>query len=199
MGAALSDTRSQKEISEGFRRGERWAFDAVARKYFAYLVNFIANLLHDRDRAVELAQEAFFLACRAHARLDPKRDVSPWLFQIARNLAYKEYNKRQVQHYVSLEEVMDDSHVEPEADNADPRQESVKQELQQRVDRAIRRLKPKYRDVLILRMMQGLPGERAAEMLKIPLATVNTRLHRALKHLRYYAQQEGIQEDEVFS
>ena len=59
-------------------------------------------------------------------------------------------------------------------------------------------MKPKYRDVVILRMIQALPGERVAEMLNLPLATVNTRLHRALKRLRQLARQEGIHEEEVF-
>ncbi len=199
MGVTLSKSQQKLDISEGFRRGERWAFDAVAREYFAYLVNFITNLLRDRDRAVELAQEAFFLACRSHKRLDPKRDVAPWLFQIARNLAYKEYSRRQKNTAVSLNYTMETTHIEPEAETINPREQFTNGELQTRLDRAIQRLKPKYRDVLILRMMQGLPGETVSEMLKIPIPTVNTRLHRALKHLRTYAQQEGIREDEVFS
>lgn len=189
----------EREICEGFRRGERWAFEAVAREYFAYLVNFIANLLRDRDRAVDLAQEAFYLACRAHAQLDPARGVGPWLFQIARNLAYKEYGRRKNRNDVSLDEAMEATNLEPESPYADPRRESVDVETQVRLERAIARLKPKYRDVLILRMMQSLPGERVSELLQIPLSTVNTRMHRALRQLRRYAQQEGIQEDEVFS
>ncbi len=197
MGVELSQSQRQREISEGFHRGERWAFDAVAREYFAYIVNFITTLLRDRDRALELAQEAFFLACRAHQKLDPKRDVAPWMFQIARNLAYKEYNKRQNQLNISLDDTMEDSFFEPETKEHNPRQESSNRELQSRINRAILRLKPRYRDILILRMMQGVPGDKVAEMLKIPSATVNTRLHRALKHLRKYARQEGIMDDEV--
>jgi len=97
------------EISAGFSRGERWAFEAAARNYFAPVVNFTANLIHDRDRAVDLSQEAFFLACRAHGKVDPGRPLGPWLFQIARNLAYKDFNKRKKQMNVSLDKILEDT------------------------------------------------------------------------------------------
>lgn len=198
-GSAGPIDNREYELSEGFQRGERWAFEAVARDYFAYLVNFITQLLHDRDRAMDLAQESFFLACRAHKQLDPKKGLSPWLFQIARNLAYKEFNRRKKMPSESLDEKMDDTGYEIPDTVMDPRQESMNQETWQRVHQAIDRIKPKYRDVLILRVIMGVPSEQVSRMLKLPVATVNTHTHRALKELRRLCQQEGIREDEVFS
>ncbi len=187
------------DVRVGFHRGERWAFDAVAREHFAYIANFIAHLLSDRDRALDLAQEAFFLACRSHQRYDPSRKLAPWLFQIARNLAYKEMNKRSKQTIVSLDETIEETGNFPVSNMDSPTDESVKKETAQRLQRAIKRLKPEYQDVVILRIVQGLPSERVANMLDIPIATVNTRTHRALQSLRKFARHEGIREEEVFS
>ncbi len=188
----------QKEINEGFHRGERWAYDAAARQHFAHIVNFINHLLRDHDRASELAQEAFFLACRAHKKFDPKRKLMPWLFQIARNLAYKELNQRKKHDIVSLEQIMEESYVELKTREMNPRQELVRLETMERIHRAIDRLKPKQKDILILRIIQGLPSETVADLLNIPISTVNTRTHRALKQLRRLSGQEGLKESEVF-
>ncbi len=185
-------------VAAGFQRGERWAFDAAARDYFTPLVNFITHLLHDRDRALELAQEAFFLACRAHHKVDPDRPLAPWLYQIARNVAYKDYNKRKKSPEVSLDGIMENSEWTPSSSDSSPRRETVRKEIWEKIDCAIKRMKPKYRDILILRVIQGLPSERVSEMLGIPVSTVNTQTHRAIQILRRMARQEGLKENELF-
>jgi RNA polymerase sigma-70 factor, ECF subfamily len=187
------------EISQGFQGGERWAFEEVAQEYFAYLVNFISQLLNDRDRALELAQEAFFLACRAHKQLNPKKGVTPWLFQIARNLAYKEFAKRKKQINTSLDEVMETNSIDMASEDRNPRDESELKEIWERVHLALKKVKPKYRDIIILRIMMGLPSEEVSGILNIPVPTVNTHTHRALKDLRRFCKQDGLREDEVFS
>lgn len=178
-----SDFQSDLDVSAGFRRGERWAFEAAAKRYFAPITNFVANLLHDRDRAVDLTQEAFFLACRAHEKVDPNRSLGPWLFQIARNLAYKDHNKRKKEMSVSLDSKMEENEAILTINDPSPRKESFHREIQERIQRAMDRLNPKYRDILTLRMVQGLPSEKVAELLSLPVVTVNTRIHRALKTL----------------
>jgi len=187
----------QQEIGEGFQRGERWAFEAAARLYFSPVVQFVSHLLNDREKAVDLAQEAFFLACRAHRKFDASLAFLPWLYQIARNLAYKEYNRCKKEPEVSWEKSEEYTSTAEETDGGDPREAAMEQEVMERIQRAASRLKPKYRDVLILRMMQGLPGEQVSEMLNIPIATVNTRLFRALEHLRRYTKQESLSESEL--
>ena len=192
------ETHQEREISAGFQRGERWAFEAAAREYFAHLLNFVAQLLGDRDRALELTQEAFFLACRAHKQVDALRPLGPWLFQIARNLAYKEFARRKKQPTAALDDEMVENDLKQLSSEDNPRVERTKGETMERVNRALNRLKPKYRDLLTLRLMQGMPSEKVAELMKIPVPTVNTRIHRALKQLRRFARLEGIREDEVF-
>ncbi|NPU98619.1 MAG: sigma-70 family RNA polymerase sigma factor [Candidatus Omnitrophica bacterium] len=191
--------QSELEISAGFHRGERWAFDAAARAYFTPLTHFVTHLLRDRDRAVDLTQEAFFLACRAHQKVDPNRPLGPWLYQIARNLAYKEYNRRIKRSAVPLEEMTDDTGYSVSDETASPRGDLMEKEALERIHRAMNRLKPKYRDILTLRLIQGLPSETISNLLRIPVSTVNTQTHRALKILRRYAHQEGLQEEELFS
>ncbi|MBI1390674.1 MAG: sigma-70 family RNA polymerase sigma factor [bacterium] len=193
-------TEREREIAQGFQRGESWAFEAAAREYFQNMVHFVTHLIHDRERAVDLTQEAFYLACRAHYQVDPARSMAPWLFQIARNIAYKDHNRRKKRAEVSIEPEKDgDSPMEFADLTADPRNQTTENEALNRIHALIDRLKPKYKDVLILRVIEGLSGEETSKLLRIPVATVNTRSHRALQELRRLARLEGLREDELFS
>jgi RNA polymerase sigma-70 factor (ECF subfamily) len=193
------ETGQSIDIREGFSRGERWAFEMAAREHFAAMVNYVGHLLHDREAAVELVQEAFFLACRSHHRYNPKRPLAPWLFRIARNIAYKEHNRRRKNPMIAMDDVTTDNQTyDPPAKAPSPRSQFADRETRDRLNRALNRLKPTYRDVIILRMIQGLPSETVAHLLVAPIATVNTRLYRALEQLRKYCRQEGIREEEIF-
>ncbi len=194
-----SDQQYEKEIGAGFKRGERWAFEAAAKLYFAPMVHFVSHLLRDRDKAIDLVQEAFLLACRAHHKFDGSRSLLPWLCQIARNLAYKEFHRRKKRPHVSWEDEMRNNHPTAPEDTTNPRLQMVDKEIRSKVHRAMDRIKPVYRDVLIMRMMQGLSSDTVAKMLDIPVSTVNTRTFRALEQLRRFVRMEGLSEEELFS
>lgn len=164
------------------------------------MVHFVAHLLHDRDRAIDLVQEAFYLACRAHDQVDPRRPLVPWLFQIARNLAYKEHNRRKRQPEVSIDDTEEPSATpRPASGLPSPRATTADREVMDRIQDVVDRIKPKYRDVLILRLIEGLPSKEVSQFLGLPVATVNTRTHRALALLRRGAKRKGIRESELFS
>lgn len=190
-----------RDISLGFQRGEAWAFDAAARAHFQTMVHFVTHLIHDRDKAVDLVQEAFFLACRAHHQVDPRRPLGPWLFQIARNIAYKEHNRRKRRPEVSIEDQQTDAGApfDPPSNSPDPRQDNTDREIMGRINALVDKIKPKYRDVLIMRVIEGMASEEVSKLLRIPVPTVNTRTHRALRELRRLARSEGIREEEWFT
>lgn len=196
-----TDRIRELEIARGFQHGESWAFEAAARAYFKPMVHFVCHLTHHQEeRAVDLVQEAFYLACRAHKNVDPHRSLAPWLFQIVRNLAYKEHDRLKKRREISLDNPTPDSEPhEPASHHPDPRKHYEEVELQERMNRVIDRIKPKYRDVLILRVIEGLRSEHVSKLLNIPVATVNTRTHRALQQFRKKAASEGIHEKELLS
>lgn len=197
----VTSTEQETRIQEGFQRGERWAFEAAARLHFESMVNYVWSLLRDRDKALELVQESFFLACRSHERYDASRPLAPWLFRIARNMAYKEHNRRKRNPVMAMDDVYpgEEATFDPPSQEDSPHDDTVNRDLMARIQKAIDSLKPAYRDVLILRMMQGMPSEQVSKSLDIPVPTVNTRLYRALEQLRRICRQQGIREEELFS
>jgi RNA polymerase sigma-70 factor (ECF subfamily) len=182
------------QVTSAFRRGEVWAFRRAAEEFFGPITNFLAHLVGSVDTAQDLAQEAFFAAFRSHKSFREDAPLAPWIFRIARNLAYQELNRRRKQRKTSLDELIEKESGEPPAEDSSPHEESVEKEMKERINLALARLKPGFRDAVILRLVQGYSGQETAALLGIPLATVNTRVHRGIRELRKTLRREGIDE-----
>lgn len=196
LAVVTSDDLTQ--VASAFRRGEIWAFRRAAEEFFGPMANFLAHLVGSVDTAQDLAQEAFFAAFRSHQTFREGAPLAPWIFRIARNLAYQEL-KRRGKHpsKASLEELTERDGYEPLSETPSPHDRLAEHQLEERLNRALARLKPDFRDAVILRLVQGYSGQEAAALLGIPLATVNTRVHRGIRQLRKSLRREGIDESDL--
>jgi RNA polymerase sigma-70 factor, ECF subfamily len=132
-------------------------------------------LVRDSDRADEFVQEALV---RGVARIDqfqPGTDLRAWLFTILHNLVVSSF--RRDKHRALLAERQG-----PPEQATLPRQEDWT-ELRQ-VETAMKRLDPRYRDLLLLASVTGASYEELARELSIPIGTVRSRLNRARSHLK---------------
>ncbi len=130
----------------------------------AYLVT------HDAAAAEDIAQEAFLAAIRALDRFDRRRPFGPWLHRIAVNRAIDWARARKLRAEVELRDA-GSSLAAPDVPNDD-------------TFRALRRLSPDHRAVIVMRyLLEMTPGE-IAEALVLPRGTVNSRLRRGLDAMR---------------
>lgn len=187
------------QVASAFRRGDVWAFRRAAEEFFGPITNFLAHLVGSADAAEDLAQEAFFAAFRSHRTFREGAPLAPWIFRIARNLAYQELSRQSKHHKASLSELAEKDGYEPLSEAPSPHEKSAERDLKKRINRALARLKPDFRDAVILRLVQGYSGQEAAALLGIPLATVNTRVHRGIRQLRKALRREGIDENALLS
>ena len=74
--------------------GDERAFTRLVTQYQPRLVNFVTRMIQDRDRAEDLAQEAFLRVYRHLHRFDQSRKFSTWVYTIAANLARNELRNR---------------------------------------------------------------------------------------------------------
>ena len=191
----VEQTDELTQVASAFRRGEIWAFRRAAEELFGPIANFLAHLVGSVDTAQDLAQEAFFAAFRSHRTFREGAPLAPWIFRIARNLAYQELNRRGRHPRASLDEMVERDGFEPLSEGPTPHDSSVEMDLRERISRALDRLKPDFRDAVILRMVQGYSGQETATLLGVPLATVNTRVYRGIRQLRKALRREGVDEN----
>jgi RNA polymerase sigma-70 factor, ECF subfamily len=176
------------QLQEWIRKakaGDVAAFQHIYELYARKVLNFVYRLVRSPEEAEELTQETFVTVYRKFGTLQDDTRFEPWLFRIARNLCYQRYRNRGPA-TVSVDEIGDDGR--PLAEVADtrrtPEQSLRSVELEAVVERVIAELPEKYREVLVLAVVQQLEYQQIAEIVGRSLASVKTDIHRARLEVR---------------
>ena len=138
----------------------------------------------DRARAEDVVQETLLRAWRNHRALDESHgSVRAWLFKVARNIVIDEWRTKRSQHEVPVAEV-------PEAGGDADRTDQLL--LSWVVAEALTRLSVEHRTVPLECYYRGLPVAEAARRLEVPVGTVKSRTHYALRALRLALEEMGV-------
>lgn len=166
-------------------------FDELVATYESKLFNTVYRILGDYDEAADVTQEAFISAYRGFGRFRGDAKVYTWLYQIAVNHCRNRLRKRaRTAHVESLdqERETDGDGQAPKLEIADltlaPETVLQSQELRERILCAVQSLPADYREVVVLREIQGLTYNEIAEATQQSLDNVKTRLSRARAMLR---------------
>ncbi len=174
---------SDEELMEEIVRGSEEAFAALVRRYQGRVVNVVARLINDRDRAQEIAQETFLRVFIHRERYRPSGKFSTWLYTIAVNLGKNEIRRRvRARGSVSLDKLLEatgDSGAFIADAGPGPERIYQRESTRKRVSRAVAQLPGKFREVIVLRDIQQLSYEEIGEVLQIPGGTVRSRINRA--------------------
>ena len=157
--------------------GDPAAFRRLVERTADRLFRIAVHVTGDRDEADDVVQETFI---RAWARIGELRDpavVLGWLARIARNAARDRLRGRRRRGEDRRREA--DRPEPAAADGARPDEHLASAQLGAAVRHAVGELSEKYRVVLLLREVDGMSYEQIAELLEIPVGTVESRLHRA--------------------
>jgi RNA polymerase sigma-70 factor, ECF subfamily len=170
-----------EEILHAAARGDDDALAALVRAYHDRVHRFGVRVCRDRFDAEDAVQEAFTRLAR---RPDVQRDrgALSWLFTVVRNLCRRMLRPFRRQR-PPLAEPADD-HLLATAPELSPEALLERWRLVEAVHRAIARLETPYREVLVLRDLEGLPGEAVCDTLGLSEAAMKSRLHRARAAIR---------------
>jgi len=157
---------SDEALMLDFQRGSREAFEELFARYREPLHGFFRRRLPTVERAEDLTQETFLAVIRATARYQPRSLVRTYLYGIAFKLLAVE--RRQQARSAPLAQT---AH-EPASDTA------------LWVRQAIEKLDPTEREILMLREYEQLSYSEIADLLRIPLNTVRTKLFRSRMALK---------------
>lgn len=144
------------------------------------LRRFARYLARDADHADDLVQETLIRALGALPQLDPGGNLRAWLFTILQNVLRGEWRRRRrspVRHEVPVENA-----PEPVKSGGQLETASLAE-----LAGAIRKLPPRFREVLMLCGVEGFDYEEAANILGVPVGTIRSRLSRARAMLKEWA------------
>ena len=171
-------------IARALRRRDSEFIARLVSRYHYRLVRYLVYLTAQREPAEDLVQETWMRVLERAAQYDGQSRFEPWLFAIARNLAF-DWLRRQPQ-------PGPESGAEFAApDGQSPFVSAAKSEDAARLAAALGELEPIYREALLLRFQEELSLQEIAGVAGAPVSTISSRIHRGLAMLRSRLE-EGI-------
>ena len=183
---------TDEELMLRFAQGDDSAFVGLLQKFKPRLTEFAMQILHDRETAEDITQEAFLRAFKAKDSYRPIAKFSTWIYTIVTNLCYDELrrHRRQVslesmlRHPPTAEDVVLRRGPTRRSPTPRPDVQAEQNELAGLIDEVMQSLSPEHRQAISLRIHQGLGYAEAAARLGCSVGTAKSRMHYAVKNLR---------------
>ncbi len=171
------------------KAGDRQAYELLVAGHQRRVFNVAYRFLGDYDEALDMAQDAFIQAWRNLGGFREEARFGQWLLAIVMNLCrnrLKAWKRRARSRTDSLDEPLgEDGGLRREL--PDPAPASLERlearQLEELVREEMRRVEGEFREVLVLRELQGISYEEIAGVLGVPVGTVKSRLHRGRAEL----------------
>jgi RNA polymerase sigma-70 factor (ECF subfamily) len=172
---------SDQELLGAARAGDRNALEALLLRYQARVYGFGMRMCRDPEDAKDVLQETLLAMARTVRDFRGASSISTWLYTIARSFCIK---KRRRGRSVPAEPLptnpdRDGDVAQVPHPGPDPEKNVENREVEAVLARAIAGLAPPYREVFVLRDVEGLSAPQVAEVLGINTSAVKSRLHRA--------------------
>lgn len=161
--------------------GDRSAAAELITRYHESVRRFLRRLTGREDLADDLAQDTFVRMLRYAHRYDPKYPMRTWLLVIARRLSIRQGQRLKRQVTVDEWHQADESSPDPMA-LAGSRDDH--EMLRRKLQAAIEKLTDPQRQAVVLFHQQGLSVQEVAEVMKVPVGTVKSHLHRGRATMR---------------
>jgi RNA polymerase sigma-70 factor (ECF subfamily) len=158
--------------------GDNHAFNELVKRYEPRIAATVFGMLGDCPETDDVGQETFIRFYHHIRQFRGDSSVATYLTRIAINLSLNEMKRRRLH----LRFFQRQSETETDlADNSNPHTNSENREL---IQRALQKLAPNFRSVLVLRLVDGYSTKETAEILKLPMGTVLSRLARAQQKMK---------------
>jgi RNA polymerase sigma-70 factor (ECF subfamily) len=172
--------KTDEDLLAAARGGDRGALEALLERYQRHVFRFGLRMCGEEEDAKDILQETLLAASRSVNDFRGASSVSTWLYAIARSFCIK---KRRTSKFApervdSLEDARGEAVRVPDLRQA-PDEDASRAQMRDALAGAIAALEPMYREVLVLRDVEGLRAAEVADVLGLSVEAVKSRLHRA--------------------
>ena len=170
---------SDEQLIAKFQLGDLQAFDILVRRYKDQLLNFVYRFVGNRSDAEDIVQETFLRVYKNKHMYKEIAKFSTWVYTIAGNLAKTELRRRKRHKIFSVSNFVNEERDYDIPDREHSPEKKVDSAIQEEIiQKAIEKLPAKFKEVIILRDIQGFAYEEISQILNIPLGTVKSRVNR---------------------
>lgn len=191
-------------LVEDIRCGQPDGWSTLIKRYQDRLFSVCLRLVHDRELAADLTQDAFVKVIQGLDKYDGRSKLSTWMIRVTMNVCLSKLRSEKLRRHASLDAMAAGNSdregggrgAEFEAPEPRTREHGtgsgvIEQEDRRLVLQALQLLEADQRAVLILRDAQDLEYEQIAEVLGVAVGTVKSRLFRARAALRNEMEKLG--------
>lgn len=171
----LLTTEQQSALVTRLIAGDATAFDEAYESYHKRVYGFILRMVRRREVAEDMLQETWLRLATNASRLRSDTQLGPWLFTVARNLC-RSYHRWRI---LDSERMSEFTLARYRKDESSPFDAIAANQMEQRLETALASLTPRYREVVLLVIIERMAPSDAAQVLGLAQATLRQRLSRA--------------------
>jgi len=177
------EAEEERRLLEAALLGDRPAYGRLVEAFRERAFGAAYALTSNEEDARDLSQDAFVKAFKALGRFDLRRPFYPWLYRILRNGCLNHIKRHGAHRKVSLDAMGDDDHIQFVAETTDPVESIHAEQMAKHLHEAVARLKPEFREIIMMKHFQEMSYQEIADALDIPIGTVMSRLFHARRNL----------------
>ncbi len=169
----------EKQLLVEARNGSHKAFKSIIMNYQGKIDATVTGMLGFCPEVEDIGQETFIRFFRSIHKFREESSIRTYLTRIAINLSLNELRRRKRQKMMVHSKKEEKINNFPDAKNSES-----KEEVHKIVHNGLQKLHPRYRSVLVLRLIDGYTTKETSEILNLPHGTVLSRLARGQEKLR---------------
>jgi len=189
----MEDKKNKSGVDRALVRraqgGDKDAFGELVKRHERKVYALAFRFMRNKEDAADVMQETFLQAYKKILSFEGKSAFATWLYRIAVNICLMKKRKKTLK-YVSVDKPVESASGEEDIKrelidlSAEPMALADKKEVRKKIEGALEELPDEYKEVVVLRDMDGFSNDEVAGMLKISLPAVKSRLHRGRMYLR---------------
>ncbi len=182
---ASSSLRSNADLdlAQRHRYGDQTAFEEVYQRFARMVFNLALRMAGSVEEAEDLTQEIFLRIYRHLGKFNGRSTLKTWVYRVTLNHCRSKLGRRRYP-TKPLAEENDGEGEELVDEGRTPEDLTLALDVSRQVSRAIAQLKPRFREAVVLRDLEGLSYSEIAQVLKIRIGTVRSRIARGRDRLR---------------
>lgn len=181
--ATSLSTNTDLDLAMRHRYGDEEAFEEVYSRFAKMVFNLAYRMSGKADEAEDLSQEVFLRIYRHLGRFNGRSALKTWIYRVTLNHCRSKLGRRRYPTQPLAEE-NDGEGARLVDENRSPEEKALARDTGRQVSRALRQVKPVFREAVVLRDLQGLSYDEIAEVLKVRIGTVRSRIARGRERLR---------------
>ena len=185
MDKQLKDLTDEELIQEFQENNTLEAYEILVNRFKDPLTNYVYRFLGDKDLCTDIVQDTMIKFYLHKDSYKSFAKFSTWIYTIAGNLARNELKRRKRRQIFSLDNDDDEKKIQIEDNSFVSPERATDSEMKgEIIQKALLKVKPVYREVVILRDIDGLSYEEIAEITNLSIGTVKSRINRGRRHLQ---------------